>query len=278
MRAVMQPGLLAISAVALFASGCSQGAEVLLCDGSPSVRLAFRNTGGGQVLAGSQVLSENGFNFLVVDGQCHYWARPDAYSDIREGQLANSEADVLTAKLRVADWDALAGDYFDDLCDGPTREYRFADQRINVFSSCGGPTTSQAVDGLLAATLSQLQSLYDVGAPVAGSVRFVLTVQDGVAWSIGVKSLAVPWPLSSDPSTLTLTFEQANSYLPGSSQSAPPPDADALRSVRRSFTAAGGLPLSGGFVPLLGSENKKYGLFARDSIPLEDGQGLLHLD
>jgi hypothetical protein len=57
-----------------------------------------------------------------------------------------------------------------------------------------------------------------------------------------------------------------------------PPDADALRSIRRAFLDSGGALYSGGFVPIIGAAGEKYELFVRDSISLEDAQGLPHLD
>ena len=250
-----------------------------LCDGEPSTRFSFRNTGGGLTLPGSQVLSENGFNFLIVNGQCHFWASPDTHGDAHEGDLSADQARELTNSLRLSDWSSLKGDYFDDLCDGPTREYRFAGQNITVHANCGGGKNSQPVDWLLNQSSGQLHAVYDSGTPVTGPVRFVLmTEQDGVVWSIAVTNAAARWPLSDDPSVSAVTSDQASNYQIGSSRSVQPPDADALRTARRSFVDAGLLQFSGGFVPVLGPQDEKYELFIRDSISLEDTNGLLHLD
>jgi len=253
------------------------GPIATICDGSTAIRFSFRNIGGGQVLPGSQVLSENGFNFLIVDGQCHFWARPDQDSDAREGDLSEERANRLSSTLKLSSWGKLRGDYTDSLCDGPTREYRFADSKIAVYSTCGGG--SSPVNWLLNPALSQLQAIYDTGTPVGGPVRFVLMAeQDGVVWSSSVINLAAHWPLASDPASVAWTFDQANNYQPGSSNSAAPPDADALRSIRRSFVTAGTTQWTGGFVPILGPRDEQYEFFVRDSIGLEDAQGLLHLD
>ena len=177
------------------------GPIATICDGSTAIRFSFRNIGGGQVLPGSQVLSENGFNFLIVDGQCHFWARPDQDSDAREGDLSEERANRLSSTLKLSSWGKLRGDYTDSLCDGPTREYRFADSKIAVYSTCAGG--SSPVNWLLNPALSQLQAIYDTGTPVGGPVRFVLMAeQDGVVWSSSVINLAAHWPLASDPASV----------------------------------------------------------------------------
>ena len=114
------------------------------------------------------------------------------------------------------------------------------------------------------------------GSPVAGPVRFVLVAEQG-EWPSLVEERASPWPLAVDPATLALTYEQATRYVAGTSQVASSTDAEALRKVRRDFFASGGGPFSGGFIPVLGPGDARYELFARDVIPIEDAQGLLHV-
>lgn len=48
--------------------------ERRICDGSPGIRLAMGYNGGGQTFPYTSVLSELGYDFLYVDGSCHYWA------------------------------------------------------------------------------------------------------------------------------------------------------------------------------------------------------------
>jgi hypothetical protein len=235
--------------------------------------------GGGQVLPGSQVLGENGFNYLIVDGRCHFWARPDDNSDTREGDLSELTAQHVTMALRLGEWAGLEGAYQDGLCDGPTREYRFDDVRINVFNVCHGKKTSAPVDWLFRAATAELSMVYEAGIPVGGPVRFVLVAEPSdLGWPNWWMENAAAWPLTTDPRAIAITVAQGHDYRAGSSVVAPPPEADALRAIRRAFVAKNGLQMTGGFVPVLGNHGDKYELFVRDTIPLEDGLGLLPLD
>lgn len=45
-----------------------------ICDGSTGIRLAVGYGGGGPPSPYTSVLSELGYDFLFVDGTCHYWA------------------------------------------------------------------------------------------------------------------------------------------------------------------------------------------------------------
>ena len=264
----------------LLASGSCSGedsATATICDGSNAIRFSFRNIGGGSVLPGSQVLGENGSNFLIVDGQCHFWALENEYSDVRAGNLTDSQENSLSTALRLSSWRELRGDYTDSLCDGPTREYRFAGSKIAVYSACGGG--SSPVSWLLNPALSQLQAIYDNGTPIDGPVRVVLVSEPADAfWPTWWIDNSVRWPSTTDPKSIALTYDQASNYQRGSSVLVMPSDADALRSARRSFVEKNGPQITGGLLPVLGPMDERYDCFARDSISLEDALGLLNLD
>jgi hypothetical protein len=247
----------------------------LLCDGDPLVRLAYQVMGGGQTLPGSQVTSENGFSYLLVTGQCHFWVMNSADADVHEGQLADSEAFSLSNTLRLGDWSGLDAAYGTCALDVPSRLLRFRDTRVTISGSCGGTLAAPPAwlsDGIA----GSVQDLYAKGTPVAGPVRFLLMTEQGT-WSSQVEKRAAAWPLADDPASLALTYEAASRYVAGSSQMVSATDAEELRELRRVFFESGGGPFSGGFIPVVGSDGARYELFARDAIPLEDEQGLLHV-
>lgn len=257
--------------------GADQGAPI--CNGEPSVRLAFRRGGGGQSLPGSQVMSENGFQFLLVEGSCRAWFLKDPASDVRTVQLSAVAAQALAADMHLVDWEGLRGEYVRDLCDGPGSLLRFGATRIVIASGCGVPDRAAAVTWLEDAARRSLSDAYATAEPVGGPVRFVLVAEaPDVTWPPLVAAAAAPWPLAVAPETLALSIDAAQSYQPGSSRTLAPPDADRVRELRRRFFAAGGGPLSGGFIPVLGTAGARYQLFVRDTIPLEDATGLLHVD
>lgn len=268
-------------AVALVCGGCADGAGpgAPICDGEPSVRLAFHMAGAGQSLPGSQVMTENGSRFLLVEGSCRAWFLEDPASDVRTAQLSAGAAQTLAADMHVADWDGLRGDYVRNVCDGTSSLLRFGATRIVIASSCGGPDSAAKVTGLEDAARRSLSAAYATAEPAGGPVRFVLVAEPpDVIWPPLVAAAAAPWPLAVAPETLALSGDAAQHYQPGSSHAVAPPDAEQLRELRRRFFAAGGGPLSGGFIPVLGTSGARYQLFVRDAIPLEDAAGLLHVD
>jgi hypothetical protein len=250
-----------------------------ICNGEPSVRLAYVMAGGGQTLPGSQVMSENGFQFLLVEGSCRAWFLQKPALDVHTVQLSAAAAQTLAVDMHLVDWAGLRGEYVRNLCDGPSSLLRFGDARILIDSACGGPDPAAAVTGLEDAVRRSLAAAYATAAPVDGPVRFVLVAeQPDVIWPTLVAAAAAPWPLAVAPETLALSFDEALRYQPGSSRALAQPDAERLRELRRSFFAGGGGQLSGGFIPVLGTGGARYQLFARDAIPLEDATGLLHVD
>ena len=42
----------------------------------------------GHVVPGGQVLSENGYDFLIIDTQCHFWVQKEDFGDVRLGTLS----------------------------------------------------------------------------------------------------------------------------------------------------------------------------------------------
>ncbi|HEY6507614.1 MAG TPA: hypothetical protein VIY56_06350 [Vicinamibacterales bacterium] len=244
-------------------------AGVTLCNGDPSVRLAFQTVGGGTTLPGSQVTYENGFRYLVVTGDCRYWAMKDDDSDVREGHLSSAQAEEIVNDWRLSTWTSLDSHYGHGVPDASVYVLSFEGTHITVspsFSDAAEPGQWLGVEGQ-----ATLKSAYDAGTAVAGPVRFVLV--EGATWSSSVQGL--DWPLTVDPASLALTYAQASSYVTGTSQVALASDAEALRQLRRDFLGAGRGGLTGGYIPVLGPTGAQYQLFVRDSIPIEDEHGLL---
>jgi hypothetical protein len=243
-----------------------------LCNGEPSVRLAFQTVGGGQTLPGSRVVIENGFRYLVVTGDCRYWVMKDDELDVHEGTLTPQEAAGVETALRLSEWSSLNAMYARCGADVPSDLLRFDETRVAISGCIGGEAPKWLVAGLE----MSLEKLYAAGTSVEGPTRFLLITEASI-WPALLEARAALWPLADDPMTLARTYEEASRYTPGTSQVASSADAGALRKLRRDFFASGGGQYSGGFIPVLGPDGARYQLFARDSIPLEDAQGLLHV-
>lgn len=250
-----------------------------ICNGEDTVRFAYRFVGGGVELPGKRVLSENGYEFLLIDGQCRYWALKSQYSDVRYGELAVSEASELEGALRLSTWADLQGEYSVSLCDGTAPWLRFAEMRIRIHAACGGPGNANPVIWLQDVVRGHLAQLYERGRAFEGPVRLVLVTEAAdVAWPPLVEQAKATWAASEDPARWATTVSEAQKYEPGSSRQVEGRDAQLLREVKRTFYEGGGVSYTGGFVPIAGPRGERYQLYLRDSIPLEDATGLLHVD
>jgi hypothetical protein len=243
-----------------------------LCNGESAARLVYRNVGGGDgaSVLGTDVLFENGSPFLVVDGTCRYWAMEDTFSGVRSGVLSHAQEDALYATLELARWPALAGTYHPAECAFSSSWLRFTTSRIVAMPSCSREDDSAPVSSIIDSVKRSTAELFERGVAVEGAVRFTLVTEDpSGAWPPLVQGLAAPWPLSVPASSLASTMAEAGDYRAGTSRSAEPPDADALRRIRDRFVAAGGPSLSGGFIPIEGRSGDRYQLFVRDAVPYE---------
>lgn len=247
----------------------------LLCDGSDSVRLAYRLAGGGPAPPGSQVLSENGFVYLIITGTCHYWVLAEIESEVREGTLSADQAASLAADLGLERWSELPPKQPGGGCaDGPTPTVRFRGDRYELPGCTFPAPDGGAALALESALAAVVKALYLTGAPASGSVRFVLT-RPQFDWGSAVEAQAVAWPQAApDAASVAMTTEQIFSYRSGSSALATEAAAVALRAIRTMF---GGnvRPLSDGALPVVDRDGTAYLLYLRDSIPLEDDHGLL---
>jgi hypothetical protein len=257
-------------------SGPPADASSLICDGAAEVRLVFMMASGGADIIGMRVTRENGIQYLLIDGQCRYWALSDPILDVRTGTLSSEQATALANELRIWEWERLQGQYVHGYCDGPNWFFRLGRSRIVIPSACGARDTAGPVQWLESAIAGQLGSIYASGSPFNGSVRFLLVrTPDEVPWGDLIMDRAANWPLAEDPASVALSYAEAAAYQVGTSRSLGPPDAELLRTLRRNFVASAGVPYTGGYVPVLGPLSQRYELFVRDSIPLEDSQGLL---
>ena len=122
-----------------------------------------------------------------------------------------------------------------------------------------------------ASTRDQLSSK---GEPLGGDVRYVL-VADAQSLLLDWQKPG-SWPLG-DPAQVAMSPDQAASYMPGQSQLARGGDALELQEVWRKFLAGeiSGHEPGGSLGIPVEVAGKRYALFLRDSIPLENDRGLI---
>lgn len=256
--------------------------EKRLCaPGDPSIESSFtyQLTGGGEVLPGSAVLSENGFRYLIIDKGCRFWLydslrTPGSWGTARSGVLSVAQAEAYTASLRIAEWSRWAGTYYWFAYDAPVQTYSFSGQEI-VVRPDGGLPPSDHVGWLEEAMLQIFAELPSSASAWTGSVRWMLVLDDASLPDQAEYRNAPAWPLQTEANDVAVTISAASAYAPGQSHISSADDAARLRDVRnRCLVNAIGF-CGAGFVPIQQPEGVRYQLFLRDSISLEDRIGLI---
>lgn len=254
--------------------GCSLGCgaaepvelspERRICDGSDGIQLAIGYAGGAAPFPHTAVLSELGYDFLYVDGSCHYWVHAppspsgDEYSlwrPYREGVLTLAQEQQLHDAARYAGfppdvctprefaWDAGGGFFWDG------REFR----------ACG--------DDRLEATVPLRTELYDAGSALTGPVR--LQVMEN---SHGEVPMAYEWPLDTPLASFVLPYGDTRSFRVDAIA-----DATALRSLRdQALAEADAAPpyTSWNGIPIAANDGSgPYFMALRDELPFADADG-----
>lgn len=244
-----------------------------LCDGSEALRLRAQVLGSGQVLPGSAVLSENGFDFLAVDGRCHFWVQQRSFGPVHEGFLDVAQADELLAALRTDSWASMAGTYRSSLCDGPGHRYRFDGAEIDIIPVCNGQRTDGPVEWIRPAVRSAIDRLFAIGTQVRGPVRFTLLRNDELEFPSSSEAFraAPQWPLRRRAEDVALGTSDVRGST-GPFQRADPPEAACLQAIATQYRQRAIGDAIAGFAPIV-SEGRRFRLFVRDSVPFEDADG-----
>lgn len=265
--------------------GCGGGASAddaeqnghLICDGSDEPRLLFQFGYGPEHYPGIDLIHENGYGFLVVDGQCRAWLKRRPIDPVRAGVLDSSAADELARTMRVGEWGSLAGSYCTVQVDGAGRKElhaRLGDQELIVDRSCdeSDPERGKVAHWALAATSLAIAQLWNGLSEIDGPVRFMV-IRENDPTLTGNFDTTLEWPLPTPASELSVELLDALELREHTPRLiAEGEDARKLRELRRQWLK-GDYSVLGGFVPVE-EEGRYYMVFLRDTIPLEDENGL----
>jgi hypothetical protein len=250
-------------------------AAVSICDGSGGVRLAVVIGGGGPAMPGTAMLSENGWRFLLVDGSCVAWILTSDNEPLRTLTVSGVEEQRLASALRLSNWTPFAGRHGGGCADAPGITYRFDRQRID--GAVCGLADDDPIQQLNAAFDTQVEELAATATAVSGDMRYLVLPDPGIG--VGGNRATVPWPLDVPIESVALTEQQAFQYMRGGSRRATGVDASRLRAIRTTaLNAAATDGIVYDFTPVAAPNGVLYQLFARDSVPLENDNGLLPPD
>lgn len=261
----------------VFASACSGNvtneeapAEPICTRTSDSRVLTMQLVGGGQIYPGSGVLSENGFQFLVVDDQCRFWVQTEAFGEVRSGALDEAQEDELSRRLDLGVFSERTGQYVIGANDASTRLVRFRGEEVSLTGSGFFPEDTYAAK-LDTASAEALPWVASLGTAANGSVRYQLVQEAGTPAEAPFASAAV-WPFPNAASA-SITQAQATSETPPASKLVTAPaDAEALRGLARAYRAGENGSKGYPFLPVVSGESC-FSLFVRDTVPFEDETG-----
>jgi hypothetical protein len=240
------------------ADAASRGRRI--CDGSDDVRLAYELGGGGTMEPYTIAVVELGWEFLYVDGHCHYWVqRPDVRDVDPSGQLAPFREGVLTpdqeASLRAATW-------YDDFAHAAPKcpdSSGVSDAGTELFWD--GAAVYSCYGGFGFGQGWPLQSeLWAAGTPMGGALR----IEVGQS-SVPDDQPTYAWPLASPLATYETPVEKS-SALGQTKLITDAADLAALRDLRARAKAEYN-PARGLNAAVIALQPKGWVLVVRDDLP-----------
>ncbi|HTV25451.1 MAG TPA: hypothetical protein VMG12_42440 [Polyangiaceae bacterium] len=239
--------------------------ERRICDGSPDVRLAFGHGVGGMLYPFTSVLYEPGFDFLYVDGNCHYWTQPPSVIPDEYYLLRPYREGVLTAEQERELHDTVS---YDDV---PGRECaaEFGALDAGTAFLWDGSAMRNCSDWNFPPYWPLRQALYVAGTDMTGPMR----LQVGEDNSLG-RPVTYEWPLDTPIEQYTINYNETRSFRVDDAAAVA-----ALRALReRAITdaaASGGY--FGGHIAIGASEGDVGHVLAlRDELPFADARGSWH--
>jgi hypothetical protein len=249
-----------------------------LCDGSNDIRFYAAAKATGQRFPGSQVRSENGDFYIIVDGSCRFWSYDGGATgggQLASGQLSDADAEEFAQDFRLADWSKWIGQHDGSSCSDGT-DYVFSLSGAGTLRGkqwCPPPAEFSWAYTAFHGTRGRLSK---VGAQVVdGAMRFVLVHEapERVPSSAAYRNAPL-WPLV-EPATVALTEASASAYVDGTARLAVGSEATKLRSLRDAFLAQEIGFIDSDFIGVVDGAADEYRLYVRDATALENGDGLL---
>jgi hypothetical protein len=252
-----------------------------ICDGSPGLRLAMVLGGGGTVA--NEIEREIGFFYLYVLGTCEYFALPAEGSalwpDAHTGTLDPATEEELSRALDYGHLADVAGSWDTaGVSDGSTLLVSDGVRTMACYAGCeDGPEGARA----LWAELGWIDELWAAGEPFSGPLRLSV-----IGWvDSTIDELGGPWPLAIDP--WSIARDGNVDPPPEAGETVLLDDADdvaTLRELRRQYReddlpqdVINALQAYGHLTFLDAGGQDLFQLWMRDSLPIEDENGLIDL-
>ena len=261
--------------------GASRGGPVMedagssLCNGADGARLVVF-FGGGEIGARMVIVSAGRSLFLLVDGDCDYWARQPtaseitgphmAWAEVRRGHLDAAMADAIAKELRFAEWEVLAGDHSEQGGGGdiPVFYLDNGEYRIECSGGCEGELAE-----IQDAAFGYVEELYRSGHPEDGPIAVGAWLADDPELDEGVAFIEAVDGLDLE-SIAEAMQNRGEDNLPVGVVVSDPEVTSWLRSERAEMTIDPDRP---SFIPLQSKAGERYEVYFRDLTPHEEPDG-----
>lgn len=233
-----------------------------------------------RVAAGHQVLVENGFEHLFVDGECKYWVKgsatesSDAWAPIRTGMIDAGELADLEATLHWPEWAAQSGIHTETgAADAATHLFHDPASMFGCVGRCeDAPSDIRRIKSGARDVLGRLWADPD-SVNVEGPGR-VIVVELEPDLPL-VYPTILEWPLERSPSALAISRAEAAELDYGRGVVLDREEATVMRRLRDEFRA-GDYGTFHDVMPFR-HDGIVYQVFFRDVVPYEGDDGLLRL-
>jgi hypothetical protein len=238
-----------------------------LCDGSSSLRFAGTHAG-GNLTGAPRVAAEVGWSFLLIDGECRYWAMTDPHGPVRTGTLDAVQEDQFSSTLRLGEWNA-DDEQTGGCVDAGSTRLRFGETQVSI--SC-------VVTPLTMAYSDWLKNLHLAGTRASGALRYTVSDASEESWVVGNSTdIASAWPLEGAPEDLLERGEDESAEPAVASADA----AEALRDARDAYVARRAATGPWLRIPMVleaaGADPRYFDVAMRDVTPFER-EGALRVD
>jgi hypothetical protein len=259
-----------------------------LCDGSSTVRMRYGLVGASDTLGLPQLL-QNGWDYWLITGNCHYFVMTDIWNEVREGQLSPEQAQEISVGTHYAQLREFAGSYApaeSTTVHGATNRLGTATDIISCYGTCEAGLNGRAPEAIEQAmqyATSLVDTLFAQGTPVRGPIRISVVIS-GISEDLRPQLIPIDWPLSVPLEEVSIGEEPLALGAPykGVVITAPA-DVAELRRMRDNKTSGefGTQWTSSGFFwigPYVDIHSPLNALRFRDTIPLEDADGVIRME
>ena len=243
--------------------------NILNCEGGDEVVLSYLTQVTAAVVAGSEVLWDNGTQFFLITGSCQYYAQLGKWEPITTGSLGVEEVNGIAERLQLKQL-LERPQYCTQTVDALKKRLGLG-ERYSQQGLCPGEVEdplNQAFDEAVDVT----RELHQAGSGISGAVRFTLLhrsklvpeedqdYEDGVEWPLG------------DPMVFANPAESED-ILEVDEHLVEDEGASKLREIRNAAAAKDPYRQ---FIPIVQGDGARFQLFVRDSLPrYEDDGGVL---